>query len=158
MFWRILPWLHCDFCLASFLVPNHLFWLSVGSRERKRVEQLPLVGSDLLGSRFDEVMPQEAKRLKTKDISLIGANSLAFHIGASPSRVNSTWGEPGATLGWVSIFQPCFQSRTLSHSILHKRSLSRPVVISTRLKNLNPGPEQGGVQPGAKLILGLKRG
>ena len=51
--------------LRRGLVLDNLFWPSHGSRER--MEELPLMGSDLFGGKFDEVMLQEAKRLKTDE-------------------------------------------------------------------------------------------
>ena len=51
--------------LRRSLVLDNLYWPSHGSRER--VEDLPLIGSDLFDNKFDEVMLKEANRLKTDE-------------------------------------------------------------------------------------------
>ena len=51
--------------LRRSLVLDNLYWPSQGSRER--IEDLPLIGSDLFDNKFDEVMLKEAKRLKTDE-------------------------------------------------------------------------------------------
>ena len=58
-------WAAITSSLRRSLVLDNLYWFSQGSRER--VEDLPLIGSDLFDNKFDEVMLKEAQRLKTDE-------------------------------------------------------------------------------------------